>query len=795
MTAKRMAEGGPRPQPTPQSQSLNNTFPTSTPQSRPYPTSSDPQRQRDLHPINQQGRVANGNGSSHFLSQSAPVKPPINPAPVDNGLSVQELKALTRMRLARESGSGSITSQSTNAPTQHHLNGGGSRSGFSNPSLPVTPPLERTPEKKCLEDYMGAALKTRSSSTSPTVESSSTGSDSDYVMQSYHAKKFTSPRSSRGISSSFISSHVAGSSPPDYHDGIESNGSHRSRSHSGGSVEKGSLLENLSMLPNSEHSRYQREHYHHEHGRDHSRDHSREHSRDRSREHSRDRSREHSHEHLHNDSVPSGGRQDYYHHDYHPGNQNGHIRSRSSRDYIPQDFAREGRSILDLERLDYERERLNARNESGFEGGRNEYIDHTRGIHHGLHAKLLTLEQQQLERELRDREQREQFQQPHLQKQRELQREQQLRDQRRREHLLQSQQNREQQHREQQLLEQHHREQKLRDQRMRDQHQREQHLREQQLREQQLREKQAIDHQQREQQLRENQQREQELKDQQLKKLYQPAAETSRNHLSVQIPESFDDDSISSVQSHPDQFKVDEDERQQQRHQQPVSDEHSTSNKQHVAPHHESSLRRMVLTKSMSGNISSYDIPVSSSGTVDNSLLPSGSPFRPAVSSGAESPLFAALPDLQPSPPDSPRSLRNGNRKPLSVTCPAPVRLRSSSDINDLAFSVAESVLLTPTAMSPANTFHKGPLSPSSKSSSRRNSIDSPRGSLSLATPSGNDSLSNSIGHCCSGSLASGGGNSSVLDVDMLMMNQLSLDSNDEYTHSTVEMANSITDL
>jgi hypothetical protein len=47
----------------------------------------------------------------------------------------------------------------------------------------------------------------------------------------------------------------------------------------------------------------------------------------------------------------------------------------------------------------------------------------------------------------------------------------------------------------------------------------------------------------------------------------------------------------------------------------------------------------------------------------------------------------------------SPKSLRN--RPKLTVSCPPPVRKRSASDSNDLPYEVAESVLLTPTPLSP----------------------------------------------------------------------------------------------
>lgn len=259
---------------------------------------------------------------------------------------------------------------------------------------------------------------------------------------------------------------------------------------------------------------------------------------------------------------------------------------------------------------------------------------------------------------------------------------------------------------------------------------------------------------------------------------------------------------------------------------------HAQKNSSAVQLHHplyeSSDLRKMAMNKARtnSGYISGsnghgstghgnsgYDLPPSTSSlyNFDNSLLPSGSPFYPATSSSSTSSgAFTNPPEseLSFSPPTSPRSLRNSSRRPLSINCPAPVRIRSSSDSNDLAYAVAESVLLTPTAgMSPAASFRKGIAS---SPNSRRSSLcDSPRGSLSSANVTGivgygqnnvagtgganSDTISNGGG--------SSGGESSVLDVDRVMSNQFSLDSNDcnineeYYSNSSGELAAIMKDL
>jgi len=80
----------------------------------------------------------------------------------------------------------------------------------------------------------------------------------------------------------------------------------------------------------------------------------------------------------------------------------------------------------------------------------------------------------------------------------------------------------------------------------------------------------------------------------------------------------------------------------------------------------------------------------------------------------------------QASPGSPQRSLRN--KKKLSIDCPAPVRHRSLSDCNDLAFEMAEAVLLSPAQNSPApNSPAGGPAGRKSHffsdPPSRRNSI------------------------------------------------------------------------
>ena len=193
---------------------------------------------------------------------------------------------------------------------------------------------------------------------------------------------------------------------------------------------------------------------------------------------------------------------------------------------------------------------------------------------------------------------------------------------------------------------------------------------------------------------------------------------------------------------------------------------------------YESSLRKLVLNKSMNNGILS-DCTSSSSGPnpLDQSLLPSSSPFYPTTASNS-SHSQSLPPELVPSPPDSPKSLRNLSRRPLSINCPAPVRMRSSSDSNDLAFSVAESVLLTPTAGSPATSFRKGiATSPSNTSTlSRRNSVDSVKSianvnitGIGYGTEPTNPS--NIVGSVCG--VRSTGGST-----------QFSLDSNDELSNS-----------
>lgn len=69
--------------------------------------------------------------------------------------------------------------------------------------------------------------------------------------------------------------------------------------------------------------------------------------------------------------------------------------------------------------------------------------------------------------------------------------------------------------------------------------------------------------------------------------------------------------------------------------------------------------------------------------------------------------------DVIPGPPPSPKSLRS--RPKLAVSCPQPVRKRSASDSNDLPYEVAESVLLTPTGVSPHRKTFGSPRVASNK--------------------------------------------------------------------------------
>lgn len=182
--------------------------------------------------------------------------------------------------------------------------------------------------------------------------------------------------------------------------------------------------------------------------------------------------------------------------------------------------------------------------------------------------------------------------------------------------------------------------------------------------------------------------------------------------------------------------------------------------------HHDSSLRKMVLNKTVHNNNSHGETNCE----IDSSLLPSNSPFCPSSMSGSSQAGANGLspPDLEPSPPASPRSFRNAMRKPLSLSCPAPLRRRSSSDCNDLAQSVAESVLLTPTTQSPAASFRKGALSPSSRSSSR-SGLGVMFSEIHRSDTNANDSV------------ASGGTNSLIDSDNPQMTNLYSLDSNDEF--------------
>jgi len=822
MTAKRMGAGPSHPQAQPNHhsqpnhQSMNSTFPSSSSQHNrlldPSESQHSSQQHHEIHPTNHSA----GNSSTNPLAHTTPIKLPSQhtavsvsngthlntvATPVDKGLSVQELKALTRMRLAREAGS-------SHGPESHPV----SMNNSANPSTsdgfrrPVSPPIEGfeyVPTKKSVEDYMGAVLHDvhshkkplthhshptghapRSSSTSPTVESSSTGSDSDYVMQSYNAKKYTSSRQyPPGIGTSTYSSLP--NSGDSYE--IDRVAHRRSRSNSISSVEKNHYLDPFAVTTSSDYEpphpldrdRGGRERYHPD-----------QHPNGNGSRHVEQSYQDHNY--IENSTIERK-LQEYYRHDRQPQRQsqvsldqeyNTHQnRTRSRHDYLPHrhdDHSRDPREHNDRPYHPHEHNR--------YQTGQHELHEtSSAGVPSAvLHAKLLNLEQQQLERELRERELRErdirEQQQMKYRHQREQQvreqqlREQHMRDQRRREQLLHAQQEREKQHREQQQREHQHREQQLREQHMRDQQLRDMQKREQLLRERE-REQQQREHLHREQLGVEREYRE--------KTVVQTSHDEEVHPLTLEIPDSEDDSESGPVRQELEQ---------QQQQSQPQQQLPIASTKPPVAPLYEGSLRKMVMTKSVAnntGNVSGYDVPVSTaSDNLDTSLLPSGSPFRPAVETVPDHSLV--LPELQPSPPDSPRSMRHGSRRQLSVNCPAPVRMRSSSDINDLAFSVAESVLLTPTAMSPASSMHKAlASSPSSVSSSQRDSMDSPRGSFSAPSiTSVSNSVSNS--NAGSGSVASGGGGSG-LDVDLLM-NQFSLDSNDEYTHSTVEMANSITE-
>ena len=196
MTAKRMAEGGPRSQPPP---TLNSTFPPTSSHNRTFP-SPDPHISSQAH--NEQQPVPSGSGSGVQEATNHPGQrstAPIPPAPADKGLSVQELKALTRRRLARQFGGSTVPPINTNTNTNTKPPTGASNRNSFHPSM-TYPPMDTpvSPDKKSIEDYalpshhhqqqephenlsflhsLHGGLKTRSGSTSPTVDSCSTGSD------------------------------------------------------------------------------------------------------------------------------------------------------------------------------------------------------------------------------------------------------------------------------------------------------------------------------------------------------------------------------------------------------------------------------------------------------------------------------------------------------------------------------------------------------------------------------------------------------------------------------------------
>lgn len=821
MTAKRMGVGPPRPQAQP-NQSMNSTFPSASSQhTRLLDPAETPHSALHFETHPSTHSIQSSGSSTNPLAHTTPIKLPSQhapvpvsngthlntvAAPVDKGLSVQELKALTRMRLAREAGS-SHGPESHPKPMNTSVNPSTNdgRDGFHRAGSPPMDGMEfilRT-SKKCVEDYMGAILHDvpshqkplphstmghtpRSSSTSPTVESSSTGSESDYVMQSYNAKKYTSSRQFPPAGT------VNPSYPamPNKSDSYENDraGPRRSRSNSLSSTERANYLDPFSVTsssdfePSLDRDHAGRERYHPDRYVNGSR---------------RLEPSHHDRAYVENSAIDRK-LQEYFRHDRQREahadqeyftNQN---RIRSRHDYLPQhhehmDHNRDPREHRDRQ--------YDPQDHKRYQNGHHDQQESSSGVPNAvLHAKLLNLEQQQLERELRERDLREQHEVKYRH-QRELQlrelqlREQHMRDQRRREQLLHAQQEREQQHREQQHREQQQREHRQREQQMREQQMREQQMREQLMREQHRRENAEREQQHKLRQEREEQQREQRHRERERLEEREfrdkRDVQTSRDEvvppLTLEIPGSEDDSDSLPV-------------RQEQRTMEGQQPQQlpQTSSKPLVAPLYEGNLRKMVMTKSVasnSGSVSGYDVTVSpTSDTLDTSLLPSGSPFRPTVVSVPDQSIV--LPELQPSPPDSPRSMRHGSKRQLAVNCPAPVRMRSSSDINDLAFSVAESVLYSPTARSPANSLHKTMASSPSSASS---SMDSPRGSFSAPSiTSVSNSVNNSINNGGSGSVASGGG-ASVLDADLLM-NQFSLDSNDEYTHSMVDMANSITE-
>jgi len=83
----------------------------------------------------------------------------------------------------------------------------------------------------------------------------------------------------------------------------------------------------------------------------------------------------------------------------------------------------------------------------------------------------------------------------------------------------------------------------------------------------------------------------------------------------------------------------------------------------------------------------------------------------------------APEPDI-PGPPPSPKSLRS--RPKLAVSCPQPVRKRSASDSNDLPYEVAESVLLTPTGVSPHRKTFGSPKVAGNKATSHAAENETP---------------------------------------------------------------------
>eukprot|EP00604_Paraphysomonas_vestita_P003524 CAMPEP_0174820056 /NCGR_PEP_ID=MMETSP1107-20130205/3618_1 /TAXON_ID=36770 /ORGANISM="Paraphysomonas vestita, Strain GFlagA" /LENGTH=684 /DNA_ID=CAMNT_0016034635 /DNA_START=156 /DNA_END=2210 /DNA_ORIENTATION=+ len=105
------------------------------------------------------------------------------------------------------------------------------------------------------------------------------------------------------------------------------------------------------------------------------------------------------------------------------------------------------------------------------------------------------------------------------------------------------------------------------------------------------------------------------------------------------------------------------------------------------------SLRKLALTNTMNN----LETGPNSESIINHGIsTPPLNPLFPYVS--------PSVTDL--SPPGSPQRSFRGKKK-LSIDCPAPVRIRSSSDCNELAYEMAEAVLNSPGPNSPMNGSSK----------------------------------------------------------------------------------------